>query len=151
LDLTNIGGQLYTAWPPLYHSLGGPTCSYHMCLECSNPITCFHLNTCSQNIPRTWYYRGWQKGSELIWKVYSYLFCWALYVHRGSFQSWCKNDTKLIHPKLIQPSLHYTCQWTIVYILYPHFFLVGDTQDVVLSYIYKYGYKYMCVYIHIYG
>jgi hypothetical protein len=36
----------------LYHYLRGQTWSCHLCLERSSPITRFHLNMCSQNIPR---------------------------------------------------------------------------------------------------
>jgi hypothetical protein len=33
-----------TPIPPLCHCLGGRICSYHLCIECSSPITCVHLS-----------------------------------------------------------------------------------------------------------
>ena len=47
---------------------GGQMWSYHICAECSNPITLVHLGIYSQHIPRMWYHRKWHKRCQsVIW------------------------------------------------------------------------------------
>jgi hypothetical protein len=52
-------------------ALRGQMYSYHLCIECSSPITCQsnHLGIYSQHIPRMWYYRRWHIRGQAVCRV----------------------------------------------------------------------------------
>jgi hypothetical protein len=59
------------SWSPLfrrvqYLCLGGQTCSYQLCQECSSPTTCFHLNINPQNISRMTKRRRVSRSTEVL-------------------------------------------------------------------------------------
>jgi hypothetical protein len=52
---------------------GVQMCSYHICVECSNPVTCVHLGMYSQHDPRIWCYMRWHKRGQSTYHSFGVL------------------------------------------------------------------------------